>query len=64
VENPAPILWKPEKLQAGMQKYPPDPPFRPYAPGTALPGGSPGGKASGAAFRKQRYCNENKVLSR
>ena len=32
VEKLAPILWKPEKLQAGMQKYPPDPPFRPEPP--------------------------------
>ena len=30
-----PILWKPEKLQAGMQKYPPDPPFRPEPPSWA-----------------------------
>lgn len=28
-------FWKPEKLQAGMQKYPPDPPFRPEPPSWA-----------------------------
>ena len=29
------IFWEPEKLQAGMQKYPPDPPFRPEPPSWA-----------------------------
>ena len=44
VEKPAPILWKPEKLQAGMQKYPPDPP---YPPGRAW------NRPSGRMIRRQ-----------
>lgn len=48
VKNPAPILWKLEKLQAGMQKYPPDPP---YPPGRTR--NRPPGRMIGRQSKKQ-----------